>query len=116
MADSAALRQQRSRAHRSGDHSLCPSLCPRRPDVVLVAVRAELATAGCLDTYLGAAAVQLADRIDQSVGSAPGLAGMVRELRATMYAALAGNRSAADPVDEIRARRDRIRASGTHTL
>jgi hypothetical protein len=77
--------------------------------VVLAAVRAELERAGRADTYLASAAVALAERIDQST-AVVGLSGLVRELRATMDAALAGVRSAADPVDDLRARVFRIRS------
>ena len=85
---------------------MCRSRCVRRPDVVLAAVRAELDRAGCVDTYLGSAAVVLAERIDQATAVA-GLSGLVRELRSTMDAALAEDRSVADPVAELRARAHR---------
>jgi hypothetical protein len=113
VADSDVVRQRRRRAHRSGDHSLCLSECERQPDTVLTAARTELERAGRLDTYLGAVALVLAERIDQSVGASPGLASLVRQLRATMGAALAGAEPVADPLDQLRARRDHVRAAGT---
>jgi hypothetical protein len=106
MADSDVVRQQRSRAHRSGDHSLCLSECPRQPDAVLTATRAELTAAGRLNTYLGATALVLAERIDQSTGGT-GLASLARQLRQTMSAALAGVKVTADPLDQLRAPRSR---------
>lgn len=110
MADSDAVRSRRRRAHAAGDHSLCRSgLCVRRPEVVLAAVRAELDRAGCVDTYLGSAALVLAERIDQSTG-VTGLSALVRSLQSTMAAVLAGVPRVADPVDELRSRRDRVRA------
>ena len=73
------------------------------------AVRAELTAAGRLDTHLGAAALALADRIDNAT-AVMGFAALVKELRATMEAATAGAVEAMDPVDELRARRDDKRA------
>ena len=82
------------------------------PDGLMVAaVRSELAAAGRDETYLGAVALTLADRMDGSK-SIMGYAAMAKELRATMDQALAGVKVAADPVDELRARRDRIRDAG----
>jgi len=71
------------------------------------AVRAELEAAGRVDTYLGRAALALAVRIDYST-AVMGFAALVKELRATMQAATEGVVVAADPIDELRARRDRI--------
>jgi hypothetical protein len=48
---------------------------------VLTAVRRELAAAGQLETSTGAAALALAERIDQST---VGLPALVKELRQTM--------------------------------
>lgn len=69
-------------------------------------VLADLEKAGRAETYLGAAALALADRIDQST-AVMGFAALVKELRSTMDAAMAGVTVADDPVDELRARRDR---------
>ena len=79
--------------------------------LMVVAVRAELAAAGRDGSYLGAVALTLADRMDGSK-SIMGYAAMAKELRATMDQALAGVRVAADPVDELRLRRDRVRDAG----
>lgn len=72
----------------------------------LVAVRAQLVAAGRSGTYLGAAAIKLAERIDSST-AVMGFAALVKQLEATMGAALAGVKVADDPVDEVRALRDR---------
>lgn len=72
----------------------------------VAAVRAQLEAAGRAETYLGAAALALAERIDNST-AVMGFAPLVKELRSTMDAALAGVKVAGDPVDELRARRDR---------
>jgi hypothetical protein len=68
-----------------------------------------LESAGRAETYLGACALALADRIDQAT-AVMGYAALIKELRATMDAALAGVQRAADPLDELRARRDSKRA------
>jgi len=77
----------------------------------VASVRAELETAGRVDTYLGALALVLAERIDGST-AVMGFAALAKELRVTMDVALAGVVVAADPVDELRARRDRTRDAG----
>lgn len=74
-------------------------------------VRAQLEQAGRSETYLGQAAIALAERIDSS-RSVMGFAALVKELRVTMDAALAGVKVAEDPIDELRARRDRKRRTG----
>ena len=75
-------------------------------------VKAELERAGRSDTYLGAAAVALAQRIDEAT-AVMGYAGLVKELRSTMDAALAGAKREADPLvvlqDELKARREQRR-------
>lgn len=82
------------------------------PDgLMVVAVRAELEASGRDGTYMGALALTLADRMDGSK-SIMGYAAMAKELRSTMDAALVGVRVAADPVDELRLRRDRVRDAG----
>lgn len=68
-------------------------------------VQAELEKAGRAETYLGAAALALADRIDQST-AVMGFAALVKELRSTMEAATAGVVKAGDAVDEVTARRE----------
>ena len=79
--------------------------------LMVAAVRAELEVAGRDGTYMGALALTLADRMDGSK-SIMGYAAMAKELRSTMDAALVGVRVAADPVDELRLRRDRVRDAG----
>lgn len=69
-------------------------------------VRTELEAAGRLETWQGAAALALAERIDSST-AVMGFAALVKQLEATMKGALDGAKVAADPVDELRARRDR---------
>lgn len=70
------------------------------------ACRDELEAGGRSETFLGAAALALADRVDNAT-AVMGFAALVKELRATMAAAMAGVQVTADEVDELRARRDR---------
>lgn len=75
------------------------------------AVLAELEEACKQDSYLGRAALALADRIDQST-AVMGFAALVKELRSTMEDVLAGVHVEQDPVDELRERRDGKRRAG----
>ena len=84
---------------------------PVNEDSVAAKSRAKLEAAGRLDTWEGAVALQLAARLDAQVREGGmGVAAIVREHRASMEEALKGAHVAADPVDELRERRDRRRA------
>jgi hypothetical protein len=92
----------RKRAQRG--HLLPVSTLPKPdvPDGVTVAqVRAELGAAGRADTYLGAAALALAERIDNAT-AVMGFAALVRELRVTMEAAMEGAGNDVDALTDIR--------------
>lgn len=73
-------------------------------------VRAELAAAGREETYLGAAALAIAARIDEST-AVMGFAALVKELRATMAEAMQGVQVTDSRLDELRARRDAKRGA-----
>lgn len=75
------------------------------------AVRAELQEAGRLATFSGQGAVALACRIDEGRDTGAGLASLMKQLHATMETALAGADEEADPIDELRAWRDRKRSA-----
>lgn len=86
----------------------------RPPRLALTATTAaELEAAGRLETVLGQQAMVLARRIDGAAALETGsaVASLSREFRAVMAEALAGVRAAADPVDELRARRDSKRSA-----
>jgi hypothetical protein len=68
-------------------------------------VQADLEVAGRTETYLGACALALASRIDAAT-AVMGYAALIKELRVTMDAALAGVTKEADEVDEVTARRE----------
>lgn len=93
------------------DVSAAPSLST--PGPVFRTTREALQGAGREDTPLGAAAMTLAGRIDtgeRETGAA--LAALVRQHQATLAEALKGAGAAANPLDELRARRDSKRAAG----
>ncbi|MFJ9114471.1 hypothetical protein ACIRJO_02865 [Streptomyces sp. NPDC102394] len=80
-------------------------------DSLIQAARAELQAAGRLQTAAGRAVLALARRIDANAAeTGSSLAAMVREFRAALADALRGAGETGDPVDELRARRDRKRA------
>ena len=92
----------RKRAQRG--HLLPVSTLPKpdAPDGATVErVRAELAAVDRVDTYLGAAALALAERIDNAT-AVMGFAALVRELRVTMGAAMEGAGNDVDALTDIR--------------
>ncbi|MFD1656985.1 hypothetical protein ACFSL4_01725 [Streptomyces caeni] len=101
--DTAAPAPDRVTAVPSGDQAGGESLAG--------AARTELEGAGRLQTAAGMAVLALARRIDANTAeTGSSLAAMVREFRAALADALKGAGEAADPVDELKARRDRKRA------
>jgi hypothetical protein len=76
------------------------------------ATERELVTAGRLDSMLGQASLELARRISDRHESGASIASLTKQLRETMADALKGAATAADPLDELRARRDEKRAAG----
>jgi len=73
------------------------------------AVRSALVEAGRLHTVPGQHAMELARRIVNAPGMNTGVSALSKQLQAVMTEALSGAVAAADPVDELRARRDRKR-------
>lgn len=83
------------------------------PGPTAAATTAELERADRLNTAIGQAALVLAKRIDASSTETGGsLASLVREHRATMAEALRDTDGQADPLDELRTRRERKLSSG----
>ncbi|MFJ2719378.1 hypothetical protein [Streptomyces sp. NPDC087437] len=81
------------------------------PESLTAAARSELAAVGRERTAAGQAVLALARRIDaNSSETGSSLAALVREFRAALAGALEGAGAAVDPVDELRARRDRKRS------
>lgn len=87
-------------------------LPPPGGSALTAATNAELEAAGRAESALGRAALLLAARLDASERE-PGtaLAALIREHRAALAEAVRGAKAAADPVDELRARRDRKRGA-----
>jgi hypothetical protein len=80
---------------------------------VAAATLAELDHAGRLETAVGQAALALARRIDHA-GAETGasLAALARQHLATLAEAVKNAKQAADPLDELRGRRERKLAGG----
>lgn len=74
---------------------------------VLDAAREALIAAERIDTPLGQAALVLAEKLDDPDTAPTALANIGRELRLTLADALANATMAADPIDELKARRER---------
>lgn len=107
----------RKRSQRAGPRETSPVPVKLHPlthsaSPLVVAVEAELAAADRVDTMLGQTSLELARRIasDHETGSA--VASLTKQLRETMADALKGVAQAADPLDELRARRDVKRNAG----
>ncbi len=77
---------------------------------LLEALRRELADVGRLDTALGQQAIALAVKLASPHDTGSAMAAVSRELRAVREEALRGAEQAADPLDELRLRRDAKRA------
>ncbi len=109
---------------RPGKTRFCDATCRKRasrrsgPPVVdapesdglLNALRCELADADRLDTALGQQALALAVKLSSPFDTGSAMAAVSRELRAVREEALRGAEQAADPLDELRLRRDAKRA------
>jgi len=79
----------------------------------LVAVTArELDAVGRLESVAGQLALELAYRVASPYETGAAVAALAKQLHLTMTEALGGVAKAADPLDEIRARRDRKRSAG----
>lgn len=84
-----------------------PDEDPNAPETVQAAVLAELTKAGCTGTVMGQAALVLARRLDHpTMDTGSAVSSLVKQLSATLEAALAGVAAVDDPVDELRRRRD----------
>ena len=78
------------------------------------ATRAELEAAGRINTWQGQVLLLLAEKICES-GTGSGTAALSQEFRRVRAAALQGVPAGApDPVDEVKARRDRKKSSNFH--
>lgn len=106
----AAYRHRLRIANSPPPTALGSPFCSRTFD----ACQAALLAAGRVDSYLGAAALALAEQVDRSGLPTAGYAALVKELRATMTAALQDTHRAPDQLDELRARRDSKRTTSSH--
>lgn len=77
------------------------------PTSVEAAVLAELKKGGCTGTVMGQSALVLARRLDHpTMDTGSAVSSLVKQLSATLDAALAGATAVEDPVDELRRRCD----------
>lgn len=76
---------------------------------MVAAARAELTSAGVVDSFLGQNALRLAEVVETGKGTDAAVAALNRELRLTMEAALASAKRPDSPItkmrDELAARR-----------
>ena len=109
--DTCGKRAQRARA--AGMPFLAATVDDREAPSELerVTIR-ELEAAGRLASVAGQIALLLAGRIGSRRESGAATAALAKQFFVTMDEALGGMAKAADPLDEIRARRDRKRAAG----
>lgn len=109
------VRATRARAAGQGDSPAGVAVPPPAvPGGVEAAAVAELTAAGRLGTSGGQSALVLARRIDTSAATemGAGLAALVKQFGVTLAEAVKGGRAAVNPMDELRARRERGRAAG----
>jgi len=110
--DTCGKRSQRARA--AGLPLLAATLDGHGapPSLLVEAVSRELDEVGRLGTVGGQMAVLLAHRVASRRETGSATAALAKQLHLTMAAALGGVAKAADPLDEIRARRDAKRRRG----
>jgi hypothetical protein len=75
-------------------------------------VRSDLEAAGVLHTTAGQQAILLARRIGSPMETAAGVASCSKRLSEVMAEAMSGAKRAVDPLDELKAIRDRKRHTG----
>ena len=110
-----SCRQRASRASAAGLPARVSTLNDESapPSALEVVTARELEAVGRLESVAGQLAMELARRVASPHETGAAVAALARQLGATMTAALAGVApAAADPLDEIRARRDRKRSAG----
>ena len=90
-----------------------PVLAVLEGESIEAATRAELAAVGREQSSEGQKALLVARRLDEGVrDTGMGLAAVMRAHSAALAEAVKGAATAGDPVDELKARRDRKRAAG----
>ena len=107
----------RTRASRAGlassrNPAAVAPMVTRETSGLLDAVQAELEAAGKLNTVAGQHALELAARIVNAPGMNTGVAALSKQLQNVLAEALRGSVSAqANPLDELKKRRDRKRTA-----
>lgn len=109
-------RQEQKRSKESDPVATVTTAKELRGLTIEDAVRAELTELGRLNSALGQQALELARRMSTEDEFGAGVASLSRELRAVMVEVAANAAPAEnDPLDELRARRDRKRRNVTST-
>ncbi len=85
---------------------------PAPPSELERVVARELEAVGRLQSVAGQVALELAFRVASPFESGAAVASLAKQFGEAMDRALAGVAQAADPLDEIRARRDAKRSAG----
>ena len=108
---SPSCRAQAAKARAAGRVVSLPPAGDVPEGALVVATRRELVEAGMVETTLGQQALELARRISVGHDSGSSIAALSKELRVVMSAALASVEDAGDPIDELKAWRDRKRSA-----
>lgn len=105
----------RKRSHRgaSAKPAEVVSLDTYEPGDVEAATAVALAAVDLVDSVRGRAALALARRLDAGKDTGAGMASLVKQLEATVDTALSSVQTEADPLDELRARRDSKRSAAS---
>lgn len=102
----------RTRRSRSGPSAPPPPVVDAGPSDGLVgSVRSELEQLAQIDSVIGQHALEIAKRIVGAPGMNTGVASLSKELSRVMGEARSVSTVAADPVDDLKARRDAKRAA-----
>ncbi len=110
--DTCGKRAQRATAAGIPLRAATPDGHPAPPSELERVVVRELEAVGRLESVAGQVALELAYRVASPYESGAAVASLAKQFREAMAKALAGVDRAADPLDEIRARRDRKRGVG----
>lgn len=108
---SAKCRMRKARGHETADTEPAPE-ADRPVSGLIDAVTAELEAADRLNSVAGQHALELAKRIVNAPGMNTGVAALSKQLQAVLAEAVKGASQQVNPLDELRARRDRKRVAG----
>lgn len=108
---SPTCRKRASRGAPTAEVVTLPSSKPESGPIE-TATRAELEAVDRLGSVFGQTALALARKLDTGRDTGAAMASLAKQLESTMSSATEGVTAAADPLDELRARRDAKRNAG----